>query len=180
MKHSKLNMQDVIQELRLVDEVKMASSSLIGTVKKNYSQHWKLRDNLLILFATTFEIKKVCHFNWIWGWVWHWSWGGIYAQWYSTCTECWLHQCHYSALIMPNHVPSYTAWWRKRTCFHMMNAHTFYDKCKSRELVTTSDLIGMSLSYRQIRKMMSELSQCLLLQFEVLFVLTLKIAPSLC
>ena len=48
---------------------------------------------------------------------------------------------------------------KKKTPLHMMTAHDIYDKCKSKELITTFNHIGICVSYRQVQKAKSNLAQ---------------------
>ena len=41
---------------------------------------------------------------------------------------------------------------RKKTPLHLMAAHNVYDKCKSRELITTLNRIGVCVSYNEIQR----------------------------
>lgn len=41
---------------------------------------------------------------------------------------------------------------RKKVPLHVMTAHDVYNKCKSRDPITTLNHIGVSVSYRQIWK----------------------------
>ena len=51
-----------------------------------------------------------------------------------------------------------------------MTAHAVYDKCKSRELITTFNHIGVCVSYRQVQKTKSDLAQYTLMQCEKILV----------
>ena len=51
-----------------------------------------------------------------------------------------------------------------------MTAHAIYDKCKSREPITTFNHIGACVSYRQVQKAKSELAQYTLMQCEKVLV----------
>ena len=48
---------------------------------------------------------------------------------------------------------------KKKTSLHLMTAHAIYEKCKSRELITTFNHIGVCDSYRQVQKARSNLAQ---------------------
>ena len=48
---------------------------------------------------------------------------------------------------------------KKKTPLHMITAHDIYDKCKSKELITTFNHIGICVSYRQVQKAKSNLAQ---------------------
>ena len=52
----------------------------------------------------------------------------------------------------------------------MMTADTIYDKCKSKELISTFNHIGVSVSYRQVQKAKSDLAQYTLMQCEKVLV----------
>ena len=41
---------------------------------------------------------------------------------------------------------------RKRAPLHTMNSHAFYEKCRSRELLTSFNRIGLCISYKQVRE----------------------------
>ena len=46
-----------------------------------------------------------------------------------------------------------------KTPLHMMTAHNVYDTCKSRELITSLNSIGVSVSYNEVRKARSRLAK---------------------
>ena len=48
---------------------------------------------------------------------------------------------------------------KKKTPLHMITTHVIYDKCKSRELITAFNHIGVSVSYRQVQKAKNNLTQ---------------------
>ena len=41
---------------------------------------------------------------------------------------------------------------RRKTPLHLMAAHNIYDKCKSRELITSLNRIGVCISYNEIQR----------------------------
>lgn len=47
---------------------------------------------------------------------------------------------------------------REKTSLHPMTGHTVYDKCKSRELITSLSGIVVSCSYNEVRKAKSNLA----------------------
>ena len=59
---------------------------------------------------------------------------------------------------------------KKKTPLHMMTTHVIYDKCKSRELITVFNHIGVSVSYRQVQKAKNNLTQYTLMQCEKVLV----------
>ena len=47
---------------------------------------------------------------------------------------------------------------RKNTPLHIMTGHNVYDTCKSRELITTLNRVGVSTSYNEVRRARSNLA----------------------
>jgi hypothetical protein len=46
-----------------------------------------------------------------------------------------------------------------KTPLHIMNAHAIYEKCKSRELITSFNRTGMCVSYKQLRSYRTDLAK---------------------
>ena len=59
---------------------------------------------------------------------------------------------------------------KKKAPLHVMAAHNIHDKCKNRELITTFNHIGVSMSCIQVQRAKSELAQYTLQQCEKLHV----------
>ena len=53
---------------------------------------------------------------------------------------------------------------KQKTPFHIMNANAIYEKCKSRELITSFNLVGISVSYKGIRQHRSNLAKLAILK----------------
>ena len=53
---------------------------------------------------------------------------------------------------------------KQKSPFHIMNANAIYEKCKSRELITSFNLVGISVSYKGIRQHCSNLAKLVILK----------------
>ena len=53
---------------------------------------------------------------------------------------------------------------KQKTHFHIMNANAIYEKCKRRELITSFNLVGISVSYKGIRQHRSNLAKLAILK----------------
>ena len=55
---------------------------------------------------------------------------------------------------------------KRKNPLHVTTAHDIYDKCKSRELITTYSHTGICVSYRQVQKAKRDLAQYTLTRSE--------------
>ena len=55
---------------------------------------------------------------------------------------------------------------RMKTPLHVMNAHAIYEKCRSRQLLTSFNRTGLCVSYKQIKKYRTDLAKYAVLQSE--------------
>ena len=53
---------------------------------------------------------------------------------------------------------------KQKTPFHIMNANTIYEKCKSRELTKSFNRVGISVSYKDIHQHRSNLAKLAILK----------------